>query len=48
MTAPGIVIPVPKPKPGRPPTPDDGVYYPDAYEVCPIESMFHFRHRRSR
>ena len=33
----------PQPKPGRPPTPDDGVYYPDAYEVCPSESMFHFR-----
>ena len=33
----------PQPKPGRPPTPDDGVYYPDAYEVCSIESMFHFR-----
>ena len=42
-TTPGIVIPVPQPKPGRPPTPDDGVYYPDAYEVCPSESMFHFR-----
>ena len=36
-------IAVAKPKPGRPPTPDDGVYYPDAYEVCPSESMFHFR-----
>ena len=43
MTTPSIVIPVPKPKPGRPPTPDDGVYYPDAYEVCPGKSMFHFR-----
>ena len=36
-------IAVAKPKPGRPPTPDDGVYYPDAYEVCPGKSMFHFR-----
>ena len=43
MTTPSIVIPVPKPKPGRPPTPDDGVYYPEAYEVCPGKSMFHFR-----
>ena len=43
MTTPSIVIPVPKPQPGRPPTPDDGVYYPEAYEVCPGKSMFHFR-----
>ena len=32
-----------KTRSGRPPTPDDGVYYPDAYEVCPGKSMFHFR-----
>ena len=45
MTTSSIVIPVAKPKPGLPPAPDSGVYYPDAYEVCLRESMFHFRPR---
>ena len=31
-----------QPKPSRPPVPDDGVYYPDAHDVLPVESMFHF------
>ncbi len=26
----------------RPPTPDDGVHYPDARDVLPVESMYHF------
>jgi Uma2 family endonuclease len=29
-------------KPGRPPEPDDGVYYPEAREVLPVVGMFHF------
>ncbi len=29
-------------KPGRPPEPDDGVYYPMACDVLPVVGMFHF------
>ena len=31
-----------RPKPSRPPEPDDGVFYPDAHDVLPVESMLHF------
>ena len=31
-----------RPKPSRPPEPDDGVLYPDAHDVLPVESMLHF------
>ena len=38
MTTPYIV----RRKPGRPPEPDDGVYYPEAREILPVVGMFHF------
>ena len=34
--------PLARRKPGRPPEPDDGVYYPIAREILPIVGMFHF------
>ena len=34
--------PIARRKPGRPPEPDDGVYYPIAREVLPVVGMFHF------
>ncbi len=38
MTTPYII----RRKPGRPPEPDDGVYYPIAREILPVVGMFHF------
>ena len=34
--------PIARRKPGRPPEPDDGVYYPMACDVLPVVGMFHF------
>lgn len=34
--------PIARRKPGRPPEPDDGVYYPMAGDVLPVVGMFHF------
>ena len=38
MTTPKIATP----KLSRPPEPDDGVFYPEAQDVLPVESMLHF------
>ena len=31
-----------RPKPSPPPKPHDGVFYPEAHDVLPVESMLHF------